>query len=597
MPATARRAAPATQLSVSELTRFEELAELEAEWQPLWRRSATADIFGSFGWLRAWWSIYGPECTLRALVVFDGEQPIGLLPLVLRANRWRFLGAPERDYCDVLCMPGREREVVPELLAAAAALARPGERCVLEDIPETSLIARGLPWLPRALAARLQFRPSCPCPTTVLHGRHAHAVDGILRKSSLRRHRNKLARLGRVSFRHLCDRAEIERHLPNFYRMHRARRALAGGRSSFDRAEARAFCEALVRELNPATELRFGVLMLDSRPIAYHFGLESAGRLIWYKPAFDVAFWNCSPGEVMIGHLFEYAAERRLSEVDLSRGAESFKQRFATDVRQNYTLELYPRGVRGWVRQRSHVLKERLKRNHARAFAALKSVQSWIRRSADRLHTELQRGNLLARSSRLVKTAARHVLFRRDEVLVFVDGNQTSLAPDPNPRADVAVYQGSLADLAEAAAEHPDYLDPARLARAARRLQSGDRVYVGRCEGQVAHVHWAGPRSELVTAEAGPGLTIPIDPPAIVAYDAWTAPRFRGLGLHTAVMRTVLADSRASGRRQWCYCTADNLASRRAIEKNGFRCVHRLVRMRVLGWTRQRVHHAAATTE
>ena len=104
-----------------------------------------------------------------------------------------------------------------------------------------------------------------------------------------------MRRLGSLRFYHLEDRGEIRRHLPRFFDQHILRRALAGGRSHFLVAENRLFYEHLIDGLDPSRELRFGVLELDGRPLAYHLGFEVNGRFTWYKPSFDVDYWDLSP--------------------------------------------------------------------------------------------------------------------------------------------------------------------------------------------------------------------------------------------------------------------------------------------------------------
>jgi hypothetical protein len=195
---------------------------------------------------------------------------------------------------------------------------------------------------------------------------------------------------------------------------------------------------------------------------------------------------------------------------------------------------------------------------------------------------------------RVVRRVVRSAVYSRDEVVVFLDtvagaSGRASVALPP----EVEVRAGTFADLVEAAAAHPEYLDASRLARAQERLARGDRVYVVRCGGQVAHVNWAGLRSELTATEVGADVRIPLQPDAVVAYDAWTAQEFRSRGLFTASLRRILADATAIGCRCWCYCRIENRASRRVIEKNGFRPSHRMVRLRVFGRAWSRVIDAA----
>ena len=114
----------------------------------------------------------------------------------------------------------------------------------------------------------------------------------MLAKDSLKRHQAKLQKKGKIAFRHLEDRDEIREHMVTFYIQHIRRRAMAGDPSRFLDPAERVLYEALVEELDPTRTLRFAVLELNDRPIAYHFGFEFDGKFIWYKPTFDVALWD-----------------------------------------------------------------------------------------------------------------------------------------------------------------------------------------------------------------------------------------------------------------------------------------------------------------
>lgn len=131
-------------------------------------------------------------------------------------------------------------------------------------------------------------------------------------------------------------------------------------------------------ELDPSSELRFAVLELDGRPLAYHFGFESKRTYLWYKPAFDVGFWKYSPGEVLLRNLLRYARDSELREFDFTIGDESFKQRFANCRKENLAIyvERNPASVRclslGAIRAGKGWLKRK-----PRFLNAARAVRSW----------------------------------------------------------------------------------------------------------------------------------------------------------------------------------------------------------------------------
>jgi CelD/BcsL family acetyltransferase involved in cellulose biosynthesis len=72
-----------------------------------------------------------------------------------------------------------------------------------------------------------------------------------------------------------------------------------------------------------------------------HFGFEYGGRITWYKPAFDVAYADYSPGEVLMKYLLEYALQRKVAELDFTIGAEPYKYRYANHTGANYAVRVF----------------------------------------------------------------------------------------------------------------------------------------------------------------------------------------------------------------------------------------------------------------
>jgi hypothetical protein len=182
-------------------------------------------------------------------------------------------------------------------------------------------------------------------------------------KKSLRQFTRKLAStLGELSLVHCADVASATEQFELLVRQHEERSAVAGRRSQFlDDPRQRALFLALIEELDPASTLRFSVLWAGPHPVACHFGFEAAGRFIYYKPTFDVDYWELSAGQVLLVKMFEYAKERGLPVFDFSIGDEAYKYRFANQVvrTSHYVISRTPLQAR--VRQLSEELRDRLR--------------------------------------------------------------------------------------------------------------------------------------------------------------------------------------------------------------------------------------------
>jgi len=71
-------------IAVSEITTFEELANLRVTWRELWEKTPNVSFVQSWDWLRSYWRTYGDKQQLRVLLVTLRTKPIGIVPLVTR---------------------------------------------------------------------------------------------------------------------------------------------------------------------------------------------------------------------------------------------------------------------------------------------------------------------------------------------------------------------------------------------------------------------------------------------------------------------------------------------------------------------------------
>jgi CelD/BcsL family acetyltransferase involved in cellulose biosynthesis len=71
-------------------------------------------------------------------------------------------------------------------------------------------------------------------------------------------------------------------------------------------------------------------LFAGERMIAAHFGLRSRQVLHYWFPWYDTAYADYSPGLVLLASCAEGAATQGISVMDLGKGEQSYKQRFAT---------------------------------------------------------------------------------------------------------------------------------------------------------------------------------------------------------------------------------------------------------------------------
>lgn len=76
-------------VEVQEIDNIETLAQYRMLWNSLFRATPNATFFHTFDWLESCWRHFGHEQQLRVLVARAAGQPIGILPLCIRTEKYR----------------------------------------------------------------------------------------------------------------------------------------------------------------------------------------------------------------------------------------------------------------------------------------------------------------------------------------------------------------------------------------------------------------------------------------------------------------------------------------------------------------------------
>lgn len=311
------------------------------EWNALVQRSATNTIFQTHQWASAWWKTFGERHKLLYMVMEDAGQVRGFAPLMAAStdgggNALHFLADANSDYCD-FASDGNRYAVLDALVRHFAHEHAGWDSLTLRNIPEHSPTLAAL----MTLSAKygLWPRPS----RRIAAPRIVFGADnqGFKLKYSVRRHCNRMERLGKAEFRILRDRQDLPHMLDALYEQHVGRYRHKGEHSLFENSLCRSFYATLADELLDSGWLHFSELLLDGRPIALHYGFEYNKVLTWYKPAFDITHRQYSPGTVLIKHLIDYAREHRLEALDFTIGNEPFKERFSNAINYNRNLTIY----------------------------------------------------------------------------------------------------------------------------------------------------------------------------------------------------------------------------------------------------------------
>lgn len=464
------RPAAQTEFQCRVFTRFDELQQLCSDWRRLQSGLSRPEIFLHLDWIAAWWRSFGHRYELVAPVLSRAGQVVAILPLVRQGSRLMYLGHSVADYCDFLHDGEDPSRALALALDGLLDYTRSWDVIEFSNVPETSRLAAAINELGERWRSRIDKSAGNPCPTLSFGADKQQALASVLAKDKLKKAVRYLGRRGELRFHHIEDKADFEVHFEEFMRQHIRRSAIAGRRSAFLNDDYVGFYRGLVETFGLKSEIRFSVLEVGDSPVAYHFGTLFASKYLFYKPTFDVDYWDLSPGQVLLWYLLDYCRTADVNEFDFGQGGESYKYRFANEVRQNMNYTLYaPRISASTLRLRAR---------------AVESVKAQIQRSpmvkaqAERSKQSIRDMHLAFRRTGLggvVRMFGERIAGKREtRALVRIPVTSVRARSTDQYRIDEA----TLATLADASVSAPAYLTEEILQEARKRLARKEKAWI-----------------------------------------------------------------------------------------------------------------------
>jgi len=316
---------------------FADPALSRLDWRGLLASGDSDTVFLTWEWQRTWWEVFGRGKLLLVLAEQDGRA-VACAPLFCDEGMVFFVGSGGSDYLDFVGDVGKG-EVLPAMLEAARGQAPGFLGFRFYHVPDRSHTGCLLRRAAATTGMICYDEGELPAPALTLA---PDALQQAVHKKSLVRHENYYRRTGLLTVQHFSESRAIRPHLEEFFEQHATRWAVTDYPSLFTDPRQREFYVRLMEVAGEAGWLRFTRLDWNARPIAFHYGFCYHGSYMWYKPSFDIAQAQHSPGEVLIRQLLLAAYAEDAHTFDLGLGDEPFKDRFADHVESVRTWGLYP---------------------------------------------------------------------------------------------------------------------------------------------------------------------------------------------------------------------------------------------------------------
>lgn len=315
-------------------------------WSELVKESSANWVFSTPEWVESWLDAFGGREEVLVAVVYDGDELVGVLPVLLNRSDWKFLFSRKLtplngvmgDYFAPIVKRGMEQEVSEALINEI--FNGCGRRGIVdfphipEEHPTLQKIREG--FLESGLAS-VETKTICPR----LNFFESYQATEMSFKSShrgdIRRQKRRLAEKGELSLEVLSDVERAKGYLGEFIEIYDQRWKSAGQKSIFDREGVRAFYEKLIEKM-AGSYLHFSLLKVGEEVISYHFGFQFDGWIYWYKPTYKLEYEKLSPSKVHLSLLAQEGIEDGLTGIDLLSGDEPYKAQWANERRATTSI-------------------------------------------------------------------------------------------------------------------------------------------------------------------------------------------------------------------------------------------------------------------
>lgn len=317
---------------------------LASDWDSLYLTSDLSTPFQSRDWIQNWAEFYDRSSDLVTIVAREGNEVVGIFPLVRSIGPWRAIrpaGVGPSDYLPPLVLPGQS-----SVLAEIANAVRDLQKTALVDLHQqpsdhefTSL------WgdihvdtsFEQATCLILDLPPTF------------EAYVSSLSKSL----RYDVRRLGGKALKEKgaeirwATAESIDQFATDFFELHRLRwksRGLPG--AFFGKGEA--FQRSWMHKAIQSGTLIMNSLVVDGKTVGSVYAMRSGKTVYFYQAGMDPAASSLSPGTILVSRMIEHAIEEGAEVFDFMRGDEPYKRRWKpTRERKNMRILLPKANVLG----------------------------------------------------------------------------------------------------------------------------------------------------------------------------------------------------------------------------------------------------------
>ena len=357
---------PAIEYSL--VTETHDLHALENEWNSLYAKSGSSNIYLSWDWLTSWWEVYGKQRKLMVLLARDQNELIGVVPLLLR--NFKYFGTISVRRIEFLSTGELVSETVcPAFMSMLLNSGNP--RALVDGFVEFLLNELGSEWDEVFLSPML----SCDSVTDLVREKSKSIVGykietevvginaytelsedfetllssmGSKTRKKLRAGERSVEQDPNIKYSFLPRGGNFDWYFDEFVKLHNHRWEQAG---PFSNHRYLIFQKNVCKKLHASENLMLSLLEIDGRIIAGNLDYCSNGIVYGYLTAFDPDYKSkMSWGFISMGLCLKHCVNKAFKIYDWYRIRESFtyKRHFSIIQRDVISVRLYKKGARSY---------------------------------------------------------------------------------------------------------------------------------------------------------------------------------------------------------------------------------------------------------
>lgn len=291
------------------------------EWQSLYDASPYASPFQSPQWIRIWTATFGKSNMLKTIVVREGDDLVGLYPMVQTIAPWRSLrpaGIGPSDYLGPLL--GNDNPTTIDALAAVIKDVSKHHLVDLHQLPSDHPFASQFPQETQIVQAK--------CLILDLPYSFEDYVAGL--SKSLRYDVRRLAGKAlkeKGAYVQWADEETMVEFADQFFDLHKARWKSRGLPGAFMGRGERFQKEWMNGAIKSGTVI-MNRLVCNGTSVGSVYAMRHGKTCYFYQAGMDPASSALSPGTILVAKMIERAIDLGCTTFDFMRGDEPYKHRW-----------------------------------------------------------------------------------------------------------------------------------------------------------------------------------------------------------------------------------------------------------------------------